>query len=81
MKLKGKQGEAHGGIVAGREDERKRLNAPTEQQTGKRLCEDLAGNIVAGCSSGSQVKRCRRLTAAGGKHTGAKTRRGDEYKH
>lgn len=36
INLRGKHGEAHGGIVAAREDERKRSKAPTEQQTGKR---------------------------------------------
>lgn len=64
MKVKGKHDEAHSGIVVAREDERERLKAPTEQHTGKRLCEDLAGNVAAGCSS-SQVKRCRRGTAVG----------------
>lgn len=51
MRLKGKR---DGGIVAAREDERERSRAPTEQQTGKRLCEDLAGNVVAGMQQQQQ---------------------------
>lgn len=53
---------------------------PSSRRGKKRLCEDLAGSTVAGCSS-SQVKRCRREAEKRTSWSGNKGECGEERKH